>query len=132
MTAFTTLPFFTVPSGDASFTAAVITSPRKAFLPNPPPRGRIICSLRAPELSATASIDLICTAMVCSPYAVLLGCRGSVFNLTERRAAHDLFKSPTLELARRTGLADANDIAYTRRILLVVSVELLRALDDAL
>ena len=45
-------------------TAAVITSPRLAFFPNPPPRGRIICSLRAPELSATASMDLICTAMV--------------------------------------------------------------------
>src|SRR5580692_302458 len=116
MTAFTTLPFLMVPSGEASLTAAVITSPRPAFLPNPPPRGRIICSLRAPELSATASMDLICTAMVCSPYARLLGCRGSVFNLTERRAAHDFFKSPTLELARRPGLADADNIADTRRV----------------
>src|SRR5271165_1958836 len=132
MTAFTTLPFFTVPSGDASFTAAVITSPRKAFLPSPPPRGRIICSLRAPELSATASMDLICTAMVLSPYARLLGCRGSVFNLTERRAAHDFFKSPTLELARRTSLTDANHIPHARGILLVVRVKFLRALDDAL
>src|SRR6185503_1197372 len=63
MTAFTTLPFFTVPSGEASFTAAVTMSPRPAFIPSPPPRGRITCSLRAPELSATASIVLICTAM---------------------------------------------------------------------
>src|SRR6185437_585997 len=64
ITAFTTLPFFTVPSGDASLTAAVTTSPRPAFLPRPPPRGRITCSLRAPELSATSRIVLICTDIV--------------------------------------------------------------------
>src|SRR5580693_5593987 len=64
MTAFTTLPFLTVPSGEASLTAAVTTSPRPAFLPRPPPRGRITCNLRAPELSATSSIVLICTDIV--------------------------------------------------------------------
>jgi len=62
MTAFTTLPFLMVPSGEASLTAAVTTSPRLAILPRPPPRQNYL-RLRAPELSATASIDLICTAM---------------------------------------------------------------------
>src|ERR1700683_219182 len=38
-------------------------SPSPAFNPVEPPSGRIICSLRAPELSATSSIDLIITAM---------------------------------------------------------------------
>ena len=45
-------------------TAAVTTSPRPAFLPRPPPRGRITCNLRAPELSATSRIVLICTDIV--------------------------------------------------------------------
>ena len=45
-------------------TAAVTMSPSPAFLPRPPPKGRITCSLRAPELSATASMVLICTAMM--------------------------------------------------------------------
>src|SRR5579864_2299882 len=63
MTAFTTLPFCTWPSGADSFTAAVIMSPSPAFNPVEPPSGRIICSLRAPELSATSNIDLIITAM---------------------------------------------------------------------
>src|SRR5271167_2655536 len=67
ITALTTLPFLTVPSGDASFTAAVTTSPRPAFLPSPPPSGRITCSLRAPELSATSRIVLICTDIIVSP-----------------------------------------------------------------
>src|SRR5580658_7428271 len=63
ITAFTTLPFCTCPSGAASFTAAVIMSPRPAFSPVEPPSGRIICSLRAPELSATSSMLLIITAI---------------------------------------------------------------------
>ena len=52
-------------------TAAVTMSPRPAFLPNPPPRGRITCSLRAPELSATVSMVLICTAIRFSPCQLL-------------------------------------------------------------
>src|ERR1700730_1338561 len=63
MTALTTLPFCTWPSGAASFTAAVIMSPKPAFNPVDPPSGRIICSLRAGELSATSSMLLIITAM---------------------------------------------------------------------
>src|SRR5579862_9223827 len=70
MTALTTLPFLTVPSGEASLTAAVTTSPSPAFLPRPPPSGRMTCNLRAPELSATSSMVLICTDIF-----VLLGQR---------------------------------------------------------
>src|SRR5271156_4190208 len=131
MTALTTLPFFTVPSGEDSFTAAVTTSPKPAFLPEAPPRGRITCNLRAPELSATASIVLICTAIALlllpktysRPALTLIGdCAGltsgdldgrggCVFYLVQRRTPNDLFKRPTLQLAQRTGLADANHVA---------------------
>src|SRR6185437_1215118 len=144
ITAFTTLPFFTVPSGEASLTAAVTTSPRPAFAPSPPPSGRITCSLRAPELSATASMVLICTAMVFllalffSPVelpdrlALLHGLVGRVFHLRQRRAAHNLFKRPPLQLAQRPRLADAHHVADPRRVLLVVRVKLLRRPHDAL
>src|SRR6266403_418230 len=54
-TAFTTLPFLTWLSGVASFTAAVMTSPRPACNPASPPTGMMQVSLRAPELSATVS-----------------------------------------------------------------------------
>src|SRR5260370_15953168 len=67
MTAFTTLPFCTCPSSADTFTAAVITSPSPAFNPVEPPSGRIICSLRAPELSATSTIVLLITAMATLP-----------------------------------------------------------------
>src|ERR1039458_913995 len=103
MTAFTTLPFFTVPSGEDSLTAAVTMSPRPAFLPSPPPRGRITCSLRAPELSATASIVLICTAMVASPYSLaLVGDRFGrrVLDLAEGGTPDNLFQCLALELAQ--------------------------------
>src|SRR5262249_25248576 len=61
MTALTTWPFLTVPSGAASFTEAVITSPRPAREPASPPTGNIMDMRLAPELSATSSMDLICT-----------------------------------------------------------------------
>src|SRR5208282_2211519 len=54
-TARTTLPFFTWPSGVASFTAAVMTSPSPAVSPASPPSGRMQVIWRAPELSATVS-----------------------------------------------------------------------------
>src|SRR5208337_757574 len=98
MTAFTTFPFFTVPSGEASFTAAVTMSPSPAFLPSPPPSGRITCSLRAPELSATASMVLICTAMGSSPYTLALdgnldfGRNRRVLELTQGRTPDNLFQ----------------------------------------
>src|SRR5436309_8568540 len=84
MTAFTTDPFLAVPSGAASFTAAVTTSPNPAINPVEPPRGKIIWSLRAPELSATSSMVLICTAIVvisqlicCVPYQSAISLQSS-------------------------------------------------------
>src|SRR5450631_4284101 len=124
MTAFTTLPFFMVPSGEASFTAAVTMSPRPAFLPSPPPSGRITCSLRAPELSATASMVLICTAMESSPYSLALldfQLRG-IFDLAERRTPDDFFQRPALQLAQRASFANADNIAHARRALLIVRI----------
>src|SRR5580658_10316009 len=55
----TTLPFLIADSGEASFTAAVTTSPSPARSPRSPPRGAIQESLRAPLLSATSRIVLI-------------------------------------------------------------------------
>src|SRR5271168_4484841 len=134
MTAFTTLPFFTWPSGEASFTAAVTISPRPAFFPLAPPRGRIICSLRAPELSATSSMVLICTAIALSPQIsssrLLLG--GGRFHLRERGAADNLFQVPALQLTQRTRLTDANHVAHACGVLLVVRIELLVGLHYAL
>src|SRR5277367_5525779 len=60
-TAFTTVPFLTCVSGVASFTAAVIMSPRPAVSPASPPTGRMQVNCRAPELSATVSHVRICT-----------------------------------------------------------------------
>src|SRR5579862_3215652 len=105
MTALTTLPFLTVPSGEASLTAAVTTSPSPAFLPRPPPRGRITCNLRAPELSATSSIVLICTDIV-----LLLaiyggetaGAHGPGFNYLASTDAASFLSSASASEERRT------------------------------
>src|SRR5436305_8743183 len=100
MTAFTTLPFCTWPSGDDSFTLAVITSPSPAFNPVEPPSGRIICSFRAPELSATSSMLLIITAIIRSPSTPA----APVLNVGndglrhQGRAAHNILQTPSLQL----------------------------------
>src|SRR3954466_5921791 len=88
-THFTTVPFLAVPSGEASFTEAVKMSPRCAVSPTPPPSGRMTCSLRAPELSATSNIDLIITAMTISPKTDLL--RGLLFHALHQRGLLDDF-----------------------------------------
>src|SRR6266702_4646132 len=160
ITALTTFPFLTVPSGEASLTAAVTTSPRPAFLPRPPPRGRITCSLRAPELSATSRIVLICTDIVrllgatargscplaqslfagphlrSGPRVLLLGFRSGggllVVGKRERGAAHDLLERPALQLRQGACLADADNVADAGGVLLVVRVELLVRLHHAL
>src|SRR6476646_4795176 len=64
MTALTTVPFLVCPSGAASFTLAVTTSPRPARRPVDPPSGSIICRLRAPLLSATSSMLRIMTVII--------------------------------------------------------------------
>src|SRR6202171_4784515 len=65
-TARTTSPFFTVPVALASFTFAVITSPIPATCAAPLPMTPIIVAMRAPELSATSSLDRICTIRIIS------------------------------------------------------------------
>src|SRR6516164_8500414 len=149
ITAFTTVPFLAVPSGAASFTAAVTTSPRWATSPVPPPSGRIICSLRAPELSATSSMVLIITAIISlSPKDFAQGahpCRrplamGGNKNLDRRLfdrgylrgAADHVLQLPALQLRKRTRLLDLHHIAQLCRALLVVGIELLAALHHAL
>src|SRR5579862_8233565 len=118
-------------------------SPSPAFSPVEPPSGRIICSLRAPELSATSSIDLIITAMAIS----LSSChsepaRSAARNLLlarhfhcrfrhQRRLAHNVFQLPALQLRQRTSLFDPDHVAHMRLVLLVVRIELLVARDHA-
>jgi protein-L-isoaspartate(D-aspartate) O-methyltransferase len=53
--------------GTGSGYQAVTTSPSPALVPVSPPRGRIHCSRRAPELSATSSF-------VCMPIIVVSSC----------------------------------------------------------
>src|SRR6476620_1494789 len=98
MTAFTTFPFCTCPSGEASFTLAVITSPKPAFNPVEPPSGRIICSLRAPELSATSSLLLIITAIVQPPCSARLLCVHGRHFRQKRGSAHNFFQPPAFQL----------------------------------
>src|SRR5437016_11798078 len=102
ITAFTTLPFWTCPSGAASFTLAVITSPRPARNPVEPPSGRIICSLRAPELSATSSIVLIITpifqspCLVTTPLLSFVDSRHGGHFRNQRCLANNFFQPPPL------------------------------------
>src|SRR5580765_847866 len=136
MTAFTTFPFCTCPSGEASFTLAVITSPRPARRPVEPPSGRIICSLRAPELSATSSIVLIITAIAQSPCLFAMPLRGvdsgNRRNFRhQRRFAYDFFQAPPLQLRQWAGFLKPHHIAHVGFVLLVVRVELLVGGDDA-
>jgi hypothetical protein len=57
MTALTTAPFLTVPSGDASLTDAVMTSPRLAYWPAVEPPIILMQKIFfAPVLSATCRI----------------------------------------------------------------------------
>src|SRR2546425_329117 len=133
MTAFTTFPFCTWPSGAASFTLAVITSPSPARNPVAPPSGRIICSLRAPELSATSSMLLIITAIIRSPSAPrvsLTHFRGDGFR-QQRGPAQDFLQAPALQLGKRPSLFQAHDVAHVSFVLLVVSVELFHFGDHA-
>src|SRR5215470_9671130 len=136
ITAFTTLPFCTCPSGAASFTLAVITSPSPARSPVEPPSGRIICSLRAPELSATSSIVLIITAILPSPvYSSRLltrahGVDGRHFG-NQRRLAEDFFQAPPLQLRQRPRLFQPDKVSDVRLVLFVMRVELLVGRDDA-
>src|SRR5574337_65900 len=124
MTAFTTLPFCTCPSGEASLTLAVMTSPSPARRPVAPPSGRIIWSLRAPELSATSSMVLIITAMFVSPSFRLAAGFGLHNFWNQRRLPQNLFQFPPLQPRQWPRLCNAHEISDVRRVLLVVRVEL--------
>src|SRR5258705_2797707 len=139
MTALTTVPFLVWPSGAASFTLAVMTSPSPALRPVEPPSGRIICSLRAPELSATSSIDLIITAIVpdlpqraslsrapprTGSSQRLTDCRRRNFR-HQRSPAHNLLQPPALQHGQRTSLFQPDHIAHVSFVFLVMGVELL-------
>src|SRR5476649_834245 len=107
----TTSLFFSVPSGAASLTLAVITSPMPAwsdFLPMTP----IMVARRAPVLSATSTQERICIM------AVLVFEDGDEF--------------PALELAQGAGFTDEDAIAGLGFVLFVVGVELLVHADDLL
>src|SRR5919204_2223971 len=56
-TARATSPFFTVPSGAASFTATMTVSPSEAYRLLAPPITRMHWTFLAPELSATSSME---------------------------------------------------------------------------
>src|ERR1700722_4894569 len=106
-----------------------MTSPSPAFRPVEPPSGRIICSLRAPELSATSSIDLIITAINVSPYALTLGENARLADLRHRRFRQQcrlpdyFFQAPALEFRQRTSLFEAHDITPVGHIFFVVGIE---------
>src|SRR6187549_1023793 len=59
-----------VPSGEASFTATLIRSPRLAIFPVEPPIGMIISTRRAPEESATSREVCIWITVVTSDYCL--------------------------------------------------------------
>src|SRR6266436_1471971 len=102
-----------------------MTSPSPAFRPVEPPSGRIICSLRAPELSATSSIDLIITAISLSPspWRLTTYCYNSgalqisLANLShrdlrhQRGTANDFLQAPAFQLRQRTSFLEANHVA---------------------
>src|SRR5277367_963931 len=107
----TTSLFFTVPSGAASLTLAVMTSPMPAlrdFLPMTP----IMVARRAPVLSATSTQERICIM------AVLVFEDGDEF--------------PALELAQGAGFTDEDAVAGLGFVLFVMGVELLVHADDLL
>src|SRR5437867_12669196 len=96
-TARATSPFFTVPSGAASFTATITVSPREAYRLLEPPITRMHCTRLAPELSATSSID-----------------RGWI--IASRCAAQDLADPPALLLRQGPGLLDPDAVPAPARV----------------
>src|SRR5260370_29642691 len=98
-------------------------SPRPAFSPVAPPSGRIICSLRAPELSATSSMLLIITAMATLPRSFPLALLYVLLQHDlwhQRRLAHNVLQLPPLQLRQRTRLFDSHHVALVRFIFFVL------------
>src|SRR5260370_1340082 len=147
-------------SGAASFTLAVITSPKPARKPRSPPRGRIHCSRRAPLLSATSRMVRMPIIKLCllglahgrwpflgswplapgpSPLLFryqLLG-SGLDANRTQvgghlNRFAHYFAEAPALQLAHGAAFNNAPHVADIRPPLFVVGVEFLALGHDSL
>src|SRR6202035_42700 len=114
MTALTTCPFLTVPSGVASLTEAVMTSPRRPYWPAEPPRRWMQAIFLAPELSATSK-----TVPIWIMSNPLLG------------PLQDLADPPTLRSGQRAGRDDLDLVADLALVLLVVGGELRRPLQVA-
>src|SRR5581483_3264438 len=140
----TTLPFLMFESGAASFTLAVITSPKPARRPRSPPRGKMHCSLRAPLLSATSSMVRI-PIMTSSPQflpskamvpglllldglfhpCVGLGSQRRMIDPDLHRAPDHVAELPALQTTERPALDNPDNIADLRRLLLIVRIKLL-------
>src|SRR5690625_1278891 len=105
MTAFAISPFFTVPSGRASLTVTTTVSPTRAQRRPEPPRTRITSARRAPELSAIFT-TLSCCIIAASP-----------------RSLDYLDQAPTLGPREWPRLHDADEIALTGLVLLVMGME---------
>src|SRR5262245_16293926 len=117
MTQRTTFPFLIAESGAASFTEAVIISPRPALSPRSPPRGRIHASLRAPLLSATSRmvlIPIISKLPAPNPPKSKLYLYVQILwsDSHQRRFSDDFAQPPPLQLAQRTALDDAHDVSH--------------------
>src|ERR1700733_14921810 len=126
----TTLPFLMAESGAASFTAAVMTSPRPARRPRSPPRGRIQESLRAPELSATSRIVRIPIIKAPQNQKGRTNCLNLHIQIRRlrghlHRLADDIRQPPPLQLAQGTAFDDAHHVPRLGAAFFIVRVELL-------
>src|SRR5262245_8791228 len=114
MTALTTCPFLTFPSGAASFTLAVMTSPSSAYCPCDPPRRWMQEIFFAPELSATSRMVRI---WIMTRSSLRLGCCALA-------ALDDPPHPPALARRQRTGLHDLDRVPDLAVVGLVVGHEL--------
>src|SRR5512139_1041779 len=106
ITARTTSPFFTRELGRASLTEQMMTSPTPAYLRFEPPRTLMQQRLRAPELSATSSIDCIW---------IMAG-----YLLNADVLFQDLAHPPALVFRQRSGFDDQHLVADGTLVTLVV------------
>src|SRR5688572_1442951 len=129
ITAFTTSPFFTVPSGAASLIWALITSPIPAYIwfrPITP----IAAARFAPVLSATSKIERICNILTSNlsratqPLSIDWRC-GLVF-------LDDLHQTPGFGLREWPRFGDQNNVAHFGFVFFVVRVEFLERRHDLL
>src|SRR5262245_49363743 len=116
MTALTTWPFLTLPSGDASLTFAVMTSPSSAYCPCDPPRRWMQEIFFAPELSATSRIVLIWIMIRSSSSRRVDVGRGELDDALA--ALDDPPHAPPLAGGQRAGFHDLDGVADLRLVVL--------------